>query len=377
MQEWMGSRSKGSRLLAAAGRRAAGENGLDEALEALGQAAVEVTGADAVAIRVVDEDGTLGVRTVISRSEALASELAGSSFPVDELPDGELSPERFPEAVRRAARLIGADGVLLLPAGGGGRPLGSIELLRATREFEPGEVVGAQLAAAHIGLVLRAFGLGNGAGSSPITPEATLSLAGDALAAGLDRARSAEEVVGVAARASGAEAALLWSPGEDGALGASRRDRPRRCAGRRPLAGGFRTRRARTGPAGGADRRVAANGCDARPRSAAARRAAAGVRARSLSLASASWSGSARSPFARRRRFARASGRGRRHSSSSTPRPCSPSSARRSPSSRWRTRCRRRSLGSPNCSAPTGLRCTSATGVGCEPRPAATSRVRS
>jgi len=97
-------------MLAAAGRRAAGESGLDDALEALGQAAVDVTGADVVAIRVADEEGALGVRTVISRSEALASELAGSSFPVAELTDGELSPDRLPEAVRRAARLIGAGG---------------------------------------------------------------------------------------------------------------------------------------------------------------------------------------------------------------------------------------------------------------------------
>ena len=87
-----------------------------------------------------------------------------------------------------------------------------------TQRFEPGEIAGAELAAAHVALVLRAFGAGNGAGSSPITSEATLSLAGDALAAGLGQARNAEEVVGVAARASGAEAALLWVPDDNGAL---------------------------------------------------------------------------------------------------------------------------------------------------------------
>jgi serine phosphatase RsbU (regulator of sigma subunit)/PAS domain-containing protein len=213
-----GISEQGLEALAVAGRRAAAESGLDEALEALGQAAADVTGADAVAIRVADEDGLLSVRRVISRSEALAAELAGSSFSVAELPEGEASLDRLPESVQRAARLIGAGGALLLPAGGGGRPLGSIELLRATRRFEPGEIAGAQLVAAQVGLVLRAFGAGNGAGSSSITPEATLSLAGDALAAGLDQARSAEEVVWVAARASGAEAALLWSPDEDGAF---------------------------------------------------------------------------------------------------------------------------------------------------------------
>jgi serine phosphatase RsbU (regulator of sigma subunit) len=213
-----GISEEGLVTLAAAGRRAAGENGLDEALEALGEAAADVTGADAVAIRVADEDGMLGVRRVISRSQALAAELAGSSFSVAEVPDGGASQDSLPESVRRAARLIGAGGVLLLPAGGGGRPLGSIELLRASRRFEPGEIAGAQLVAAQVGLVLRTFGAGNGAGPSSLAPEATLSLAGDALAAGLDQARSAEEVVRVAARASGAEAALLWSPDKDGAL---------------------------------------------------------------------------------------------------------------------------------------------------------------
>jgi serine phosphatase RsbU (regulator of sigma subunit) len=213
-----GISEQGLEALAAAGRRAAGESGLDEALEALGQAAVEVTGADAAAIRVADEEGVLGVRAVISRSEALAAELAGSSFSVAELPEDELSPERLPEAVRRAARLIRAGGVLLLPAGAGGQPLGSLELFRAVGKFEPGEIAGAQLAAAHLGLVLRAFGAGNGSPATVVSPEATLSLAGDALAAGLDQARSAEEVVRVAARATGAEGALLWSADEDGAL---------------------------------------------------------------------------------------------------------------------------------------------------------------
>ena len=213
-----GISEQGLEALAAAGRRAAGESGLDEALEALGQAAVEVTGADAAAIRVADEEGVLAVRAVISRSEALAAELAGSSFPVAELPEGELSSERLPEAVRRAARLIRAGGVLLLPAGAGGQPLGSLELFRAVRQFESGEIGGAHLAAAHLGLVLRAFGAGNGSPATVVSSEATLSLAGDALAAGLDQARSAEEVVRVAARATGAEGALLWSADEDGAL---------------------------------------------------------------------------------------------------------------------------------------------------------------
>jgi serine phosphatase RsbU (regulator of sigma subunit) len=235
-----GISEEGLDALAAAGRRAAGENGIDEALQALGEAAADVTGADAVAIRVADEDGLLNVRTVISRSEALAAELAGSGFSVAELPEGDSSPDRLPESVQRAARLIGAGGVLLLPAGGGGRPLGSIELLRATRSFEPAEIVGAQVVAAQVGLVLRAFGAGNGAGSSSITPEATLALAGDALAAGLDQGRSAEDVVRVAERASGAEAALLWAPDEDGALQLLAATGPREARSAAPSQAGLR-----------------------------------------------------------------------------------------------------------------------------------------
>ena len=204
--------------LAAAGRQAAEESGLDAALDGLGAAIGEVIGADAVAIRVTDGERMLDVRAVVSRSEALAAELAGSRFPLAELGDDEAATERLPETVRRAGRLIGASGVLLLPAGAGNRPLGSLEAYRGTRRFEPGEVAVARLAAAHLGLVLRAFGAGNGLHTGPVAARDSLSLAGDALAAGLDQARGAEEVVRVAALAAGAEAALLWAIGEDGAL---------------------------------------------------------------------------------------------------------------------------------------------------------------
>jgi serine phosphatase RsbU (regulator of sigma subunit) len=213
-----GISEQGLETLAAAGRRAAGESGLQEALESLGRAVAEVIGADAVAIRVADEDQTLGVRAVITRSEALAAELAGSRFPLAELAGDAAANERLPEALRRAGRLIRASGVLLLPAGAGDRPLGSLEAYRGTRQFEPAEVAVARLAAAHLGLVLRAFGAGNGLRKGTMASDAGLALAGDALAAGLDQARGAEEVVRVAALAAGAEAALLWAAGDGGAL---------------------------------------------------------------------------------------------------------------------------------------------------------------
>ena len=108
-----GISEQGLEALAAAGRRAADESGLREALDGLGRAFAEVLGADAIAIRVADEDRMLGVRAVFSRSEALAAELAGSRFALAELAEDGAPTEPLPEAVRRAGRLIRASGEVL------------------------------------------------------------------------------------------------------------------------------------------------------------------------------------------------------------------------------------------------------------------------
>ncbi len=202
--------------LAAAGLRAAGEQGLREALQAIADAACEVTGADAAAIRVADGEGRLPVLSVACRSEALAAELAGSTFPLDELPAQAAVADELPGAVQRAARRARAGGALLLPVRADGVPLGSIELLRTGREFDASEAAAARVAAAQLGLVLRAFGAGNGVGGSRSADG--LALAGDALGAGLDEARGPDEVVRIAARASSAEGARLWQVAEDGEL---------------------------------------------------------------------------------------------------------------------------------------------------------------
>jgi serine phosphatase RsbU (regulator of sigma subunit) len=201
--------------LAAAGLQAAGEPGLDEALQAVAEAAGEVTGADAIAIRIVDAEGRLPVRTVVCRSEALAAELAGSGFPLAELPR-EASSKKLPEAVRRVARRARAADTVLIPVLTDGRPVGSLELMRVARRFDAGETAAARVAASHVGLVLRAFGAGNGAAASGV--EGALTLAGDALGAGFDDLRVAEEVVWIAARASGAEAAALWQADKEDVL---------------------------------------------------------------------------------------------------------------------------------------------------------------
>ena len=202
--------------LAAAGLRAAGEHGLAEALQAVADAVVEVTDADAAAVRVVDGSGRLPVRTVASRSEALAAELEGSSFSLEELPAQETSSDEVPAAVRRAAGRARSADVLLIPIRADDVPLGSLELLRASRGFDASERTAARLAAAQVGLVLRAFEAANGRASSH--PTEGLVLAGDALGAGLDEARGPDEVVRIAARASGAEAARLWAVDDEGGL---------------------------------------------------------------------------------------------------------------------------------------------------------------
>ena len=200
--------------LADAGVRAAGEHALDAALQTVAEALSVVTGANAVAVRVADGAGVLHVRSVVSGSEALAAELAGSSFSTEELLGHDGSRGTLPGAVARAARRGRAADALLVPVTAEGRALGSVELLRAGKPFEPAEKAAAQVAASQVGLVLRAFSTGNGASRA----DGALVLAGDALGAALDGSRGPEEIARVACRASGAEAALLWQPEDSGPM---------------------------------------------------------------------------------------------------------------------------------------------------------------
>src|SRR5262249_15978536 len=134
-------------------------------------------------------------------------------FPLGELPAASTSGVALPDAVRRAARRVRASDVILIPVQAGGAALGSLELFRAGREFDEGETAAAGVAAGQPGLGLRAFGLGNGPSASRSAD--WLALAGDALGAG---PRGPDEVVRIAARASGAEGARLWKVADDGDL---------------------------------------------------------------------------------------------------------------------------------------------------------------
>jgi len=200
--------------LADAGRRAAGEHGVDAALQTVAEALSVVAGANAVAVRVADGAGVLHVRSVVSGSEALAAELAGSSFSTEELLHHDGSAGTLPAAVARTARRGHAAEALLVPVTAEGRAVGSVELLRAKRPFGPAEKAAVQVAASQVGLVLRAFGARNGASGA----DGALVLAGDALGAALDGSRGPDEIARVACRASGAEAALLWQPEGGGTM---------------------------------------------------------------------------------------------------------------------------------------------------------------
>ena len=197
--------------LATAGRRIAGESGLDGALSAVADAAASAAGADIAVVRVADPSGDLRLRAVAARSEAVGAELQGSSFAGAELPREEGSDlEALPAAVRAAAGRVHANVVCLLPVWIAGRPAASLEVMRTGDAFGLEELTLARVAAAQLSLALVAFGAGNGSGPAHASPEHALGIAGEALAAGHDETRVANQIAHLAAEATGAEAAQLW-----------------------------------------------------------------------------------------------------------------------------------------------------------------------
>ena len=205
--------------LAEAGRAVVDAPTLAAALDAVVTGAARATGAELVLARALDADGcTASVRAVHARSAALAAELEGSPLPAAELAPTECRElDELPEAVRAVAARAGLRSALQLPVLLRDRVVGTLELFRAAAPFTAEERVLARLAAAQVGAALRIGPVranGHGAGG----PGLSLSLAGDALAAGFDEGRTAEEIVRLAAEATGARRAVLWSAGESGSL---------------------------------------------------------------------------------------------------------------------------------------------------------------
>ncbi|HEX6700375.1 MAG TPA: SpoIIE family protein phosphatase [Gaiellaceae bacterium] len=199
---------------AEASRAFAEGSSLREVLDRLVAAAARAADADVAIARVLDDD-SLRTRAVWAASAAVAAELEGSRFAAAELArDEEVELERLPEAVRSAARRAEARAVLQVPIVLDDRPLASLELLRSREPFSPHERALARLVAQQIGLAVRAFGSRRD-GHDGAARNGVLEVAGEALAAGLDEARTADQVTRLAADAAGAAAALLWRLQED------------------------------------------------------------------------------------------------------------------------------------------------------------------
>ena len=205
--------AKALEALAQAGASIAAAGSLVEALRPIADSLAAAAGAEVAVIRVPDhEQRRLLACAVASLSSAVAAELEGTSFELDELSREEVDDlGRVPDAVARAARRARATAVFQVPVLVGDAVAGSVELLRAGLAFDEGERRAARVAAAEVALAIRAFPQADG--RRPLDP---LLVAGDALAAAGEEAQTTEQIPRVAAEATGAAAGLLWQSASDG-----------------------------------------------------------------------------------------------------------------------------------------------------------------
>jgi serine phosphatase RsbU (regulator of sigma subunit) len=203
--------------LAGAVAAAAQRPALAGALDELADAARTVCGADLALLRTRTAGSGRFQTAAVAGPAALAAELEGTSLDAAEAPERTLdSAAGAPEAVRHAAARAAAGSLLVVPVRTDGTT-GTLELYRSGAPFTAAERLGAELAAACAGLVLRAFGGGARSAAEALARPA-LELAGEALAAALDESRTASELVRVAATIVGAQVGLLWEPDDDGGI---------------------------------------------------------------------------------------------------------------------------------------------------------------
>jgi serine phosphatase RsbU (regulator of sigma subunit) len=191
---------------------------LVEAMQIVADAAARATGAEVVVARVADAARrSLNACAVATGSAAVGAELEGSRLPLEDVPAHEVGRlEQLPESVRQAAERVRASSVLLIPVHVNGRVEGSLELMRRGDVFDTSERRFARLAAGQAVLAIRAFA--DRASDGEVDAEATLGVAGEALAAGADELRIAEEITRFATEATSALAGLLWRRSEEGLL---------------------------------------------------------------------------------------------------------------------------------------------------------------
>jgi serine phosphatase RsbU (regulator of sigma subunit) len=201
--------------LAEAGLALEAASSLNDALGTIATAVLEGAGASLVVIRALDETrSSLLPRAVATGSAAVAAEIEGTRLPLQDAAELEESDvARLPSPVRRAAERIQASAVLLIPVHVDGRLEGSLELMREGPDFIDDEWQLARLAAGQSALAIRAFR--NGTTDRYADVDTVLALAGEALDAGADEARTADHVVRIAAHATGAVACLLWGRGPE------------------------------------------------------------------------------------------------------------------------------------------------------------------
>jgi serine phosphatase RsbU (regulator of sigma subunit) len=197
--------------LAAVGQDLADAEDLDGALGVLAEAAASGVGATLAVIRVAERGGAgLQARGVWAASPALRAELEGSRLAEGEIGPNELTEtDDLPDAVRRLARRWGAARILICPVSSEGRVLASLELARAGESFSERDALLARMIASHASLLVRAVepfdGLSPAAGR-----EATIELAGKALAVAAEESRSPERIARLALEATGARSCVLW-----------------------------------------------------------------------------------------------------------------------------------------------------------------------
>ena len=198
--------------LAEAGAGVAAAGDLGQALELLARAVRSAIDADAVVLRVVDDEGRLEARAVAPAGSPLGAELAATHVPAD-----AVALDRLSEPTLRAAVRVHAAGTLAVPALVRDRIVGSIEAVRVSTAFGEEERALAGLAATQFALAVRSYAADRAARTAWMR-DRVLGLAGDALAAGGDVERAARQAVRIAVDAAGARAGALWRRSDGGAL---------------------------------------------------------------------------------------------------------------------------------------------------------------
>jgi serine phosphatase RsbU (regulator of sigma subunit) len=196
--------------LAQAAAKVAATDDLATALQVLAQAGVDAVRADLCVVRIVDRAGDLVARAVAPEGSALGAEIAGTRAPCEPVDAGAV-----PEPTRWAAERAGAAGVAVAAARTGGRIAGSVELVRFAEPFSADEEGVGQLLAGQLALTLRS--LAPGTVAAPGGRRARwLELAGEALAAGADPRRAAQQAVELGVEVTGARGGAIWQILPDG-----------------------------------------------------------------------------------------------------------------------------------------------------------------